>query len=100
VNPNDRERQVAREIVIRLKDRRVLSAGECCDTCIDHVVASLQEIRKILVKKQLELSDVQEGPLYLLVDMMALGVRRFRFCRVKDFFAKNAFSSSDGILVS
>jgi hypothetical protein len=22
------------------------------------------------------------------------------FCRVKDFFAKNAFSSSDGILVS
>jgi hypothetical protein len=77
VNPNDRERQVAREIVIWLKDRRVLSAGECCDTCIDHALASLQEIRKFLVEKQLELSDVQDGPLYLLVDMMALGVRRF-----------------------
>jgi hypothetical protein len=31
VSPKDRERQVAREIVIRLKDRRVLSAWECCD---------------------------------------------------------------------
>ena len=28
VNPKDRERQVAREIVIRLRDRRVLSAWE------------------------------------------------------------------------
>ena len=33
VSPQDRERKVAREIVIRLKDRRVLSAWECCDGC-------------------------------------------------------------------
>lgn len=31
VSPKDREKQVAREVVIRLKDRRVLSAWECCN---------------------------------------------------------------------
>jgi hypothetical protein len=31
VKPDDLERRVAREIVIRLADRRVLSSKECCD---------------------------------------------------------------------
>jgi hypothetical protein len=77
VSPKDRERKVAREIVIRLKDRRVLSAWECCDNCIDNALASLQEIRSTLVDKQVELSEMQEGPLYLLIDAMALGIRQF-----------------------
>ena len=75
VSPNDLERKVARELVVRLKDRRVLSAWECCDDCIDRALASLQEIRKLLVEKQVELSDVLDGPLYLLIDAMALGIR-------------------------
>jgi len=41
VNPKDRERQIARELVIRLMDRRVLSAWECCDDCIDRALTSL-----------------------------------------------------------
>ena len=57
VNPNNREQQIAREIVIRLKDRRVLSARECCDNCIDRALTSLQEIRQTLVNKQVELLD-------------------------------------------
>lgn len=77
VSPKDRERQVAREVVIRLKDRRVLSASECCDNCIDQALESLQEIRRTLVDKQVELSDLHDGPLYLLLDMMALGVKQF-----------------------
>jgi hypothetical protein len=77
VSPKDREKQVAREIVIRLKDRRVLSAQECCDNCIDQALASLQEIRGHLVDKQVELSDMQDGPLYLLTDMMREGIRQF-----------------------
>jgi hypothetical protein len=77
VSPEDRERQVAREIVIRLKDRRVLSAWECCDDCIERALTSLQEIRKILLDKQVELSDMQNGPLYLLIDAMVLGIRQF-----------------------
>jgi hypothetical protein len=77
VNPNNREPQIAREIAIRLKDRRVLSARECCDSCIDRALTSLQEIRQTLVNKQVELADVHDGPLYLLVDMMLFGIRQF-----------------------
>lgn len=77
VKPNNREQQIAREIVIRLKDRRVLSAWECCDDCIDRALASLQEIRQTLIDKQVELSDAPDGSLYLLIDTMLLGIRQF-----------------------
>lgn len=77
VSPKDKERQAARKLVIRLADRRVLSAWECCDDCIDNSLASLREIRAILVDTQVELSDLQNGSLYLLVDAMTLGIRQF-----------------------
>jgi hypothetical protein len=77
ISPKDSERHIAREIVIRLKDRRVLSSLECCDNCIDQALKSLQEIRRTLVDKQVELSDLQDGPLYLLIDAMVLGIRQF-----------------------
>jgi hypothetical protein len=77
VSPKDREREVARELVIRLRDRRVLSSQECCDGCIDSALASLQEIRQILVEKQVTLSDLQHGPLFLMIDMMRQGIRQF-----------------------
>jgi hypothetical protein len=77
VSPKDKERRIAREILIRLRDRRVLSAWECCDDCIDKALASLRDIRQTLVDKQVELSDLQEGPLYLLLDAMASGIRQF-----------------------
>jgi hypothetical protein len=77
VSPKDRERQVARELVIRLRDRRVLSAWECCDRCIDDALKSLGEIRQTIVDKQVELAEMQDGPLFLLLDAMALGIRQF-----------------------
>jgi hypothetical protein len=77
VSPKDRERQIAREVLIRLKDRRVLSAWECCDDCIDRALASLQEIRQLLVDKKVELADCHDGPLYLMIDAMLIGIRQF-----------------------
>jgi len=77
VSPKDREREVARELVIRLRDPRVLSSQECCDGCIDSSLASLQEIRQVLVDKQVALSDMQDGPLFLMIDMMRQGIRQF-----------------------
>lgn len=77
VSPKDQERRIAREVVIRLRDRRVLSAWECCDGCIDGALASLREIRQVIVDKQVELSDLQDGPLFLLLDAMGAGVRQF-----------------------
>ncbi|PZR00223.1 MAG: hypothetical protein DI533_06435 [Cereibacter sphaeroides] len=77
VSPKSKERKVAQELVIRLADRRVLSAWECCDNCIDDALNSLREIRGILVDKQVELADLRDGPLYLLVEAMTLGIRQF-----------------------
>lgn len=77
VSPRGREREIAREILIRLRDRRVLSSHECCDSCIDDSLASLQEIRQVLVDKQVALSDLQDGPLFLMIDMMRQGIRQF-----------------------
>lgn len=77
VNPEATEKTVAKEIVIRLADRRVLNSFECCDNCIENAIASLQEIRTILVDKQVELSNFTEGALYLLIEFMLESIRQF-----------------------
>jgi hypothetical protein len=77
VKPDDLERQTAREVVIRLADRRVLNAFECCDNCIRNALISLQEIRRFLVEKQVELSDFSDGPVYLLLEAMLEAIRQF-----------------------
>jgi len=77
LNPNDLEKKVAREIVIRLSDRRVLNAFECCDDCIERALSSLQEIRRILVDKQVDLSSISDSPLYLLIELQVESIRQF-----------------------
>lgn len=77
VCPDDLEQKVAREVVIRMADRRVLNSFECCDSCIDNALASLQKIRDILVDKQVELSKATDGPLYLVVELMLGGIKQF-----------------------
>lgn len=77
VSPHDREKAAAREIVIRMRDHRVLNSRECCDNCIDASVASLQDIRRLLVDQQVGLSDLRDGPLFLLTDIMRQGIRQF-----------------------
>jgi hypothetical protein len=77
VKPTDIEKKVARELLVRLPDKRVLSSKECCDNCIDNSLASLQEIRSILVDAQVKLTDFHDGGLYILVELMAEGVRQF-----------------------
>lgn len=77
VKAEDRERRVAREVLIRLADRRVLNARECCGSCIDRALGSLQRIRNLLVDKQVELAEHSDGPLYLLLDTALEGIRQF-----------------------
>lgn len=77
VKPDATEKRVANEIVIRLADRRVLNASECCDDCIDQALASLQDIREILIDKQVELCGAKDSGLYLLLEMMAEALRQF-----------------------
>lgn len=77
VNPVDIERKVARELLIRLPDKRVLNSKECCDNCIDNALLSLQEIRAVLIDKQVELAELHDGGLYLLIELMAEVIRQF-----------------------
>ncbi|GAB1536323.1 hypothetical protein ADMFC3_19540 [Geovibrio sp. ADMFC3] len=77
LKPTEREKIVARELLIRLSDKRVLSSTECCDNCIDNSLTSLQEIRKVLIDSQVKLSDYYDGGLYLLIELIAEGVRQF-----------------------
>ena len=77
IKPVDRDRRIARELVVRLADRRVLNTFECCDDCIDRALASLQEIRRLLVDKQVELSDRPDSPLYLLLELIVEAIRQF-----------------------
>lgn len=77
VAPEDIERRAARELLIRLADKRVVSSKECCDVCIDHSLASLQEIRSVLVEKQVELSSLSDGSVFLLTEYIAEGIRQF-----------------------
>lgn len=77
VRPDDVEQKAAREIVIRLANKRVLNASECCDSCVEKALASLQEIRSLLVDKQVELSGQTDGAVYLLVELMLESIRQF-----------------------
>jgi len=77
IKPDRTEQKVAREVVIRLADRRVLNAFECCDDCIENALKSLQEIRQILVDKQVELADKHDGALYLLLDSIRDAIKQF-----------------------
>jgi hypothetical protein len=76
-HPNSTDVKLARELLVRMKDRRVLSAQECCDSCIDEALASLQQIRGLLVELQVRLSETAIGPLTLLIDLMVVGIRQF-----------------------
>jgi hypothetical protein len=84
VSSEDTERKVAQEVLIRLRDKRVLVARECCDSCIDNALKSIVEIRRLLVDKQVELSS-EDGPLFVLLDLMLVGIRQFlTFTEVRD----------------
>lgn len=77
VKANDLEKRVAKELMIRIANRRVLSASECCDNCIDQALESLQEIRKLLEEKQVELAEAMDSPLYLLLEYQLEAIRQF-----------------------
>lgn len=77
VCPDDVEKRVAHEIAIRLADKRVLNASECCDSCVEQAMASLREIRSLLVDKQVELTRMTDGGLYLILEFMLEGIRQF-----------------------
>jgi hypothetical protein len=69
------DQRLARILLTKLQDRRVLSAQECCDSCISDALRSLQEIRATLVNSQVELAN--NGALYMLIELMLVAIRQF-----------------------
>jgi hypothetical protein len=76
LSASDDERKIAREVLIRLKDKRVLVAWQCCGDCIKHALDSIQDIRTLLVDKQVEISD-ENSALFIIFDLMLSGIRQF-----------------------
>ena len=76
VSASSEEKKIAREILIRLRDKRVLVAWECCDSCIDNALKSIMEIRALLVDKQVEIQN-EDSPLFVVIDLMLAGIRQF-----------------------
>jgi hypothetical protein len=77
VRPDDLEQKAAREIVVRLSDKRGLNGSECCGSCVEQALASQPEIRSLLVDKQVELSGQTDGAAYLIVELMLEAIRQF-----------------------
>lgn len=76
-HPSPHETQLARELLLRLRDRRVLSSQECCDNCIDEALRSLQAIRSALVEAQVRLIDEEDRGLHGIIELMLVAIRQF-----------------------
>lgn len=97
--PSDEENKIAREVLIRLRDKRVLVAWQCCDNCIKHALDSIQEIRSLLVGKQVEIAN-EESALFIIFDLMLAGIRQFLTLteRYDPHFNKEEFQDALNIL--
>lgn len=99
VSASRSEKKIAREILIRLRDKRVLVAWECCDSCIDNAVKSIMEIRTLLVDKQVEIQD-ENSPLFLISDLMLTGIRQFlTFTEARDplYYREEYFTALEAL---
>lgn len=77
VHPSPFETELAAKIVVRALNRRVLSASECCDGCINEALNSIQGLRGELVDMRVELANSADGPLFPLLDLMLVAIRQF-----------------------
>ncbi len=75
--PENIEKEIATEIVIRLKDKRVLTSSQCCDACTQKAIDSLYSIREILVDMEVKLSKYMNGYLYLMIELILESIRQF-----------------------
>lgn len=75
--PHDLERTAARQLVIRLRDKRVFTASDCCDSCVKNSMDALQDVRNILVESQVQLANLHDGQLFWLIDYGRQTIRAF-----------------------
>ena len=77
IKPSSSDKNIARETVIKLVDRRILNSKECCGSCIKDSVCSLKEIKSDTIKIKEKLIDNINSPLFYLIDYIVLGINSF-----------------------
>jgi hypothetical protein len=77
VHPSATDVKLSRELLVKMRDRRVLDFKECCDGCIDQALTSLQQIRGILLDLQVKLTGEEDSALAPLLELMAVSIRQF-----------------------
>ncbi len=75
--PKTSDIEIARDIVIKLIDRRVLNSKECCGNCINDSINSIKEIKSDLIGIKSKLLNNLDEPLYYLIDYIIAGINVF-----------------------
>ena len=77
IKPVESEIKIAREVIIKLIDRRILNAAECCAECIQRAIDSLKEIKADLIDIKCKLTDNINRPIYYFIDYIVLSINSF-----------------------
>ena len=75
--PIDSIKEIAKVIIIKLIDRRILNSKECCGSCIEQSVLSLKEIKAVLINEKTKLIKQINTLLYYYVDYIIIAINTF-----------------------
>ena len=71
------ERDVAKETIVVLVNRRILNAAECCASCSQQSITSLKEMKSDLIQIEKKLTGSINGPLFYFIDSIVNGINQF-----------------------
>ncbi len=77
IQPEKKESEIAKEVIIKLIDRRILNAKECCGSCIKKSLASLMEIKGQLIDIKVKLANKTDSALFYLIDYIIISINTF-----------------------
>jgi hypothetical protein len=77
VSINSKEKDIAKEAIIMLVNRRILNASECCPSCSQQSIDSLKEIKSDLIQIEKKLINSVNGSLFYFIDSIISGVNQF-----------------------
>jgi len=77
LKPQQRDSEIAKEVIVKLIDRRILNSKECCASCIKQSVDSLKKIKSDLIGIKVRLSNRINEPLFYYVDYIVISINAF-----------------------
>lgn len=74
---NNKEKEIAIEILIRSEDKRFLTSWQCCASCTQNAITSALEYRKYLVDEKVKLSKISNSQLLEVVNYLLDELKKF-----------------------